>query len=101
MLGASCLVWIFVARFSRGYSARAANENAIHWVACVKCAGASLHMCMTPHGPDTDTFERAVLPETTAEPARLPDDSLAFMCAGWPLTQCCMCWGMPRCLQRM
>ncbi len=22
--------------------------------------GASLHLCMTPHGPDTQTFERAV-----------------------------------------
>ncbi len=43
-------------------------------------------MCMTPHGPDTDTFERAVLPETTSEPARLPDDSLAFMCDASLLT---------------
>jgi homogentisate 1,2-dioxygenase len=34
---------------------------------------------MTPHGPDTETFERAVRPESDAAPARLPDDSLAFM----------------------
>lgn len=40
--------------------------------------GASLHMCMTPHGPDTATFEKAV---TAAEdaPAHLPRDTLAFM----------------------
>ena len=41
--------------------------------------GASLHVTMTPHGPDTETFERAVRPESDAAPARLPDDSLAFM----------------------
>ena len=44
-------------------------------------------MCMTPHGPDTATFERAILQETTSAPARLPDDSLAFMCA----VAACMC----------
>lgn len=25
--------------------------------------GASLHLCMTPHGPDTKTFEAATAPE--------------------------------------
>lgn len=40
-------------------------------------AGASLHMCMSPHGPDSATFAAA----STADlrPAKLPDDTLAFM----------------------
>lgn len=25
--------------------------------------GASMHLCMTPHGPDTKTFEAATAPE--------------------------------------
>eukprot|EP01118_Nematostelium_gracile_P008877 TRINITY_DN2965_c0_g1_i1.p1 TRINITY_DN2965_c0_g1~~TRINITY_DN2965_c0_g1_i1.p1 ORF type:complete len:443 (-),score=100.19 TRINITY_DN2965_c0_g1_i1:20-1348(-) len=39
--------------------------------------GGSLHSCMTPHGPDTPTFEKA----STAElkPVRLPENTLAFM----------------------
>jgi homogentisate 1,2-dioxygenase len=40
--------------------------------------GASLHSCMTPHGPDAATFERAVGPDNEA-PSHLPSDSLAFM----------------------
>lgn len=40
--------------------------------------GASLHACMTPHGPDTATFERAIQEDSEA-PAQLPQDSLAFM----------------------
>ena len=40
--------------------------------------GASLHLCMTPHGPDTATFEAAVAPEAEA-PAHLGRDALAFM----------------------
>lgn len=39
--------------------------------------GASLHMCMTPHGPDAATFHTA----STAElkPQKIPDTTLAFM----------------------
>ena len=40
--------------------------------------GASLHICMTPHGPDTSTFEQAVRPENET-PKHLPRDTLAFM----------------------
>ncbi|KAK9846297.1 hypothetical protein WJX81_001152 [Elliptochloris bilobata] len=40
--------------------------------------GASLHMCMTPHGPDAATFERAVAIDGDA-PEHLPCDTLAFM----------------------
>jgi homogentisate 1,2-dioxygenase len=39
--------------------------------------GASLHLCMTPHGPDTATFEAAVRQEAE-EPHRLAN-TLAFM----------------------
>jgi homogentisate 1,2-dioxygenase len=42
--------------------------------------GASLHICMTPHGPDTTTFENAVKPvEENETPKHLPRDTLAFM----------------------
>ena len=48
-------------------------------VECELCgAGASLHVCMTPHGPDAATFEGAS-PRTAAMPEHLPDDTLAFM----------------------
>jgi hypothetical protein len=40
--------------------------------------GASLHLCMTPHGPDAATFEAATAPEAEA-PARVGDNALAFM----------------------
>lgn len=41
--------------------------------------GASLHSCMSPHGPDTETFERAVSEEESSAPQRLPPTTLAFM----------------------
>jgi homogentisate 1,2-dioxygenase len=39
--------------------------------------GGSLHSCMTPHGPDTTTFDAC----STAplEPVKIPDTTLAFM----------------------
>lgn len=40
--------------------------------------GASLHSCMTPHGPDTATYEAAIREENET-PAHLPRDTLAFM----------------------
>ncbi|GFR40186.1 hypothetical protein Agub_g745 [Astrephomene gubernaculifera] len=40
--------------------------------------GASLHTCMTPHGPDTATFERATQGAEEG-PARLGEETLAFM----------------------
>ncbi|KIZ00241.1 homogentisate 1,2-dioxygenase [Monoraphidium neglectum] len=40
--------------------------------------GASLHLCMTPHGPDTTTYEAAVSSEAE-QPAHLGRDTLAFM----------------------
>ncbi len=36
-------------------------------------------MCMTPHGPDTDTFEEAIAEEGCQKPAHLPRNTLAFM----------------------
>jgi len=54
--------------------------------------GASLHSCMTPHGPDTSTFECAV-GEENEDPAHIPSDSLAFMfetCMVPRLTACAM-----------
>ena len=39
--------------------------------------GASLHNCMTGHGPDAETFERALLADTT-RPQRI-GDTMAFM----------------------
>lgn len=39
--------------------------------------GASLHSCMTPHGPDADTYERATGAE--AGPHKLDESTLAFM----------------------
>jgi homogentisate 1,2-dioxygenase len=39
--------------------------------------GASLHSCMTPHGPDATTFEEASHAEL--KPQRYSNDSLAFM----------------------
>lgn len=40
--------------------------------------GASLHLCMTPHGPDTATYEAAIQAEAE-QPSHLPRDTLAFM----------------------
>ncbi len=41
--------------------------------------GASLHSCMTPHGPDTVSFEKAVAKDADVKPTRIPRDTLAFM----------------------
>eukprot|EP00239_Pterosperma_sp_CCMP1384_P005123 CAMPEP_0197849736 /NCGR_PEP_ID=MMETSP1438-20131217/13073_1 /TAXON_ID=1461541 /ORGANISM="Pterosperma sp., Strain CCMP1384" /LENGTH=496 /DNA_ID=CAMNT_0043462555 /DNA_START=239 /DNA_END=1729 /DNA_ORIENTATION=+ len=40
--------------------------------------GASLHSCMSPHGPDTATFESATKQDVN-KPHKLPDNTLAFM----------------------
>lgn len=40
--------------------------------------GASLHLCMTPHGPDTATYEQAIHPDAE-QPQHLGRDTLAFM----------------------
>lgn len=47
-------------------------------VLCCPGAGASLHVCMTPHGPDTKTFESAISKDSS-RPEHLPNDTLAFM----------------------
>ena len=39
---------------------------------------ASLHLCMTPHGPDAPSYAAAVAADAAA-PAHLPRDGLAFM----------------------
>lgn len=40
--------------------------------------GSSLHVCMTPHGPDLASFEAASRIDTQ-KPQRLPDSTMAFM----------------------
>lgn len=40
--------------------------------------GASLHSCMTPHGPDTSTFEATISGGNDAKPTRIKD-TMAFM----------------------
>ncbi|XP_057766480.1 homogentisate 1,2-dioxygenase [Salvia miltiorrhiza] len=40
--------------------------------------GASLHSCMTPHGPDTKTYEATIAMENEAEPKRI-SNTMAFM----------------------
>ena len=39
--------------------------------------GASLHLCMTPHGPDTTTFERASALGGQDAPMHLGHETLA------------------------
>ena len=39
--------------------------------------GATLHSCMTPHGPDANCFEKAVAEEL--KPMRIAEGSMAFM----------------------
>jgi hypothetical protein len=46
--------------------------------AFVVAGGASLHACMTPHGPDTTTFEGATAPEAE-EVAHLPRQAIAAL----------------------
>ena len=41
------------------------------------CAGASLHSCMMPHGPDAKTVEAALTADL--KPTKIPGGSLAFM----------------------
>ena len=41
--------------------------------------GGMLHSCMTPHGPDAETFARASSPRACDEAGRIGDDALAFM----------------------
>jgi homogentisate 1,2-dioxygenase len=57
--------------------------------------GASLHSCMTPHGPDTATFESAVADGADEAPAFLAG-ALAFMCAA--LQICVQCGNAMRCV---
>lgn len=41
--------------------------------------GASLHSCMTPHGPDAGTFDRASAEGACDTPTAIAGDALAFM----------------------
>ncbi len=60
----------FMGLIRGAYDAKAADE--------FQPGGASLHTCMTAHGPDTTTFEQAIRPENEI-PQHLPRDTLAFM----------------------
>eukprot|EP01139_Manchomonas_bermudensis_P023450 Amastigsp_a841158_233.p2 type:complete len:436 gc:universal Amastigsp_a841158_233:1352-45(-) len=44
-----------------------------------KAGGASLHSCMTPHGPDTKTFEAASTATGPQTPVRIAEGTQAFM----------------------
>ena len=61
----------FMGLIRGAYEAKAVSEFAP--------GGASLHLAMTPHGPDAGTFEAATAPGASDAPARLPSDTLAFM----------------------
>lgn len=45
---------------------------------CLSRSGASLHVCMSPHGPDMASFAAASSADT-AVPQRLPSSTMAFM----------------------
>jgi homogentisate 1,2-dioxygenase len=47
-------------------------------VVALHTGGASLHLCMTPHGPDTTTYESAIR-DSAEQPAHLGRTTLAFM----------------------
>ncbi|CAF2150385.1 unnamed protein product [Rotaria magnacalcarata] len=59
-----------------------------------QAGGATLHSCMTPHGPDADCFEKATKDEL--KPMRIAEGSLAFMFESslsfalttWSMTTC-------------
>ncbi len=56
--------------------------------------GATLHSCMTPHGPDAECFEKAIKDEL--KPIRIIEGSLPFMfetslsliLTKWSMTTC-------------
>ncbi|KAG9159501.1 hypothetical protein Leryth_022752 [Lithospermum erythrorhizon] len=50
--------------------------------------GASLHSCMTPHGPDTKTFETTISLGNEVGPRRM-GDTLAFMFESSLITRAC------------
>lgn len=69
--GGSPVGTLQVAQWQRGMAA-GASEQGTHMMLKDACplmyplavaGGASLHSCMTPHGPDTKTFEGATAPE--------------------------------------
>ena len=45
---------------------------------CMHDAGSSLHVCMSPHGPDLGSYEAATRVDTQV-PQRLPSSTMAFM----------------------
>ena len=59
-----------------------------------QAGGATLHSCMTPHGPDSDCFNKAISEEL--KPTRIAEGSLAFMFESslslvltkWSMTTC-------------
>ncbi|KAH9611171.1 hypothetical protein KSS87_006388 [Heliosperma pusillum] len=50
--------------------------------------GASLHSCMTPHGPDTKTFEATIARGEDAKPFRITD-TMAFMFESYLIPRVC------------
>ncbi|KAK1274953.1 Homogentisate 1,2-dioxygenase [Acorus gramineus] len=50
--------------------------------------GASLHSCMTPHGPDTKTFEATITHGKGADPFRIKD-TMAFMFESYLIPRVC------------
>jgi len=57
--------------------------------------GASLHSTMTPHGPDADCFEKAIV-DNYLKPQKIAEGTMAFMfesCLSLGLTK----WGLTQC----
>lgn len=50
--------------------------------------GASLHSCMTPHGPDTKSYEATIARGENAEPQRI-DGTMAFMFESYLIPRVC------------
>lgn len=56
-----------------------ANPGRLLWLALLsRTGGSSLHTCMAPHGPDHQTFEKAVEQEEASKPQEIAE-TLAFM----------------------
>ena len=53
------------------------NKDAARNIVCA--GGGSLHVCMTPHGPDAQTYEQAVDDAKSTGPQKVPETTLAFM----------------------
>jgi homogentisate 1,2-dioxygenase len=87
----TCVCWLLSCFFPSHLDKKTQQKNTIKFMGLIRGTyeakrdgflpgGASLHLCMTPHGPDAATFEAASADGADGAPARLGDDgALAFM----------------------